>query len=207
MAKFKIVESDRQIEKLINQSLAKEVNKSLSFLSRVIKSRIDPILTLALLTSPEMSSVRGGVLKAEFGLTFDPTNQIVKAIVDSINVEFTKVDEKFNGGVKIVMQPDDFANLLGLPVAEQPIEDGGSLPWLYWLLVVGDRIIISEYGVAFGNFQNSRTGLALMKRAEAPYKVNSAFSGTSDNNFITRSIGRVKSQIEREIEGVLKNGR
>ena len=207
MAKFKIVESDRQIEKLINQSLAKEVNKSLSFLARVIKSRIDPILTLALLTSPEMSSVRGGILKAEFGLTFDPTNQIVKAIVDSIDVEFAQVDEKFNGGVTIVMQPTDFANLLGLPVAEQPIEDGGSLPWLYWLLVVGDRIIISEYGVAFGNFQNSRTGLALMKRAEAPYKVNSAFSGTSDNNFITRSIGRVKSQIEREIEGVLKNGR
>jgi len=37
-----------------------------------------------------------------------------------------------------------------------------------------------------------------------PYKVNSAFSGTIDNNFITRAIGRVSSKIKNTIIGVLK---
>ena len=46
-----------------------------------------------------------------------------------------------------------------------------------------------------------------MKKKKAPYKVNSAFSGTSENNFITRAVARVGGQIEDEIERVLKNGR
>jgi len=207
VAKINIIESNADIQKKINKALAKEVNKSLAFTARLVKSRIEPIIKTALLSSPEITSLRGGVLKAEFGLTSDPTGAIVNAIVSSLDVQFTKVDQNFNGGLAIVMQPDNFANLFSLSVAEQPLDDYGSLPWLQWLLTLGDAIIITDFGVEFGNLPNSRTGLAVMRKSKAPYKVNSAFSGTTENNFITRSVGRVRSQIVKIIEGVMKNGR
>ena len=100
------------------------------------------------------------------------------------------------------MQPSNFANLLSLPEASQPIE-GGSLPWLSWLLTAGDSIIIANFGVEFGSFPQSRTGGARMAQKAAPYKVNSAFSGTEDDNFITRSISVASGEIRRIIKGVL----
>lgn len=207
MAKITIIESGSDIQKKINKALAKEVNKSLAFTARLLKSRIDPIIKTALASSPEITSLRGGILKAEFGLTNDPTSTIINAIVASLTVDYIKVDEKFNGGLQIVMQPDTFSNLFSLGVAEQPLDDYGSLPWLRWLLTLGDAIIITDFGVEFGNLPGSRTGLAVMRRKNAPYKVNSAFSGTPDNNFITRAVQRVRSQIETAIQGVMKNGR
>lgn len=207
MAKITLIESDSEIQKKINQVLAKEVNKSLAFTSRVLKSRIEPIIRSALLSSPEITSLRGGVLKAEFGLTEDPSGPIIESILSSLSVDFTKVDKNLNGGITLVMQPSNFSNLLGLSVAEQVIEDGGRLPWLQWLLTLGDAVIITDFGVEFGSLPGSRTGLAVMRKAKAPYKVNSAFSGTEENNFITRAIERVRSQIISVVEGVMKNGR
>ena len=62
-------------------------------------------------------------------------------------------------------------------------------------------MIIADFGVEFGDY--GRTGQARMVRKPAPYKVNSAFSGTSDNNFITRTIDRVSSQIQEVIRRAL----
>lgn len=207
MGNIKIVESDGQIESKIKKALVGEVNKSLAFAARVIKKNLTPILYRAILISPEMSSLRSGILKGEFGLTSDPTSIIADAVVKSLEIDVRKSDQNLaNGGLLLTMQPSFFTNLLSLSVAEQSIKDG-SLPWLKWLLTLGDKIIITEYGVEFGDFQNSRSGFAVMKKKKAPYKVNSAFSGTSENNFITRAIARVGGQIEDEIERVLKNGR
>ena len=55
MAKITIIESDSDIQKKINKALAKEVNKSLAFTARLLKSRIDPIIKTAL-TDPFKSS-------------------------------------------------------------------------------------------------------------------------------------------------------
>lgn len=202
--KIKLTESNQAISKKINQAFADELNKSLSAKVPKLKLQLTPVIRQALNGSPEMASVRAGILKLEFGLENDPSAEIVEAIVDSLDVRFNKVDAKsFSGGFVLVMQPTNFANLLSLPSAEQPI-DGGSLPWLQWLLTAGDSIIIADFGVKFGGgFKNSRTGGAIMSKKVAPYKVNSAFSGTSDDNFITRSVDRVSSEINRIIKGVL----
>ena len=150
-----------------------------------------------MLDSPEINSLSNGSLRLEFGLTSDPTSAIVDAIVSTIKVKATKVNTKLQGGFTLVMQPTNFSNLLSLPVAEQPIESGGSIPWLYWLLTLGDAVIIADFGVEFGGGRG-RTGGAIMTPVNSPYKVDSRFSGTQDDNFITRAVGRVSSQV-REI--------
>ena len=99
------------------------------------------------------------------------------------------------------MQPTNFINLLGLGEAQQPVR-GGSLPWLRWLLTAGDSIIIRNFGVEFGPF--GRTGEARMVPDFAPYKVDSSFSGTPEDNFISRAVSRVGNQIENEMKKALQ---
>jgi len=194
MVSLKLVENIKTIEKKINTALAVEINKSLGRAVIKVKQDCTPIIQTALLTSPEISSLStGGILAAEFGLTFNPTSQLVSAIVSSIDIKVEKATHRSLGGFSLLMQPSNFANLFSLSVAEQQIEDG-SIPWLQWLLTQGDTIIIANFGVEFGN--HGRTGEARMSKNFAPYKVNSAFSGTVDDNFITRAVERVRPQIE-----------
>tara|TARA_R110000824_G_scaffold267153_2_gene456098 strand:+ start:233 stop:835 length:603 start_codon:yes stop_codon:yes gene_type:complete len=193
MANIQLIESIREVETKVNTALAVEVNKSLGRAVNKVRQGCAPIITSALMTSPEISSLAGGILAAEFGLTVNPTSQLVTAIVSSIDVKIEKANAKSLGGFSLFMQPSNFANLFALSVSEQPIE-GGSIPWLQWLLTQGDSIIIANFGVEFGN--HGRTGEARMSKNFAPYKVNSAFSGTVNDNFITRAVQRVRPQIE-----------
>ena len=162
-----------------------------------IEGQVRPIIEGALLASPEIASLSNGVLKAEFGLTFDPTSQLVSAIVSSIDVNIDKLNVNMQGGFTLTIQPTNYTNLLSLSIAEQDIEGGSTIPWLDWLLNLGDSIVVASFGVEFGN--HGRTGLAHMSKGFAPYKVNSAFSGTADDNFITRAIARVSPEIRQII--------
>tara|TARA_B100000929_G_scaffold289663_1_gene280886 strand:- start:1431 stop:2033 length:603 start_codon:yes stop_codon:yes gene_type:complete len=200
MASIKILDSNATIQKEINMALSGQVNKRLTKVASKVRSQVIPVIQTALISSPEISSLSGGTLRGEFGLTSDPSSQLVSAIVDSLEVRVTPVDANLNGGFILVMQPSNFANLFSLSLAEQPIE-GGSIPWLKWLLTLGDSVIIADFGVEFG--AHGRTGQARMARKPAPYKVNSTFSGTPDNNFITRAIDRVFPQIQEIIRRAL----
>lgn len=192
---LKFRETNAEVVKRINTALAKEINQRIKKAVPVVKQRIMPIITTALATSPEISSIRNGILRLEFGLEDDPSSALVSAITQTLSVQPLFAQKNRGGGFKIVMQPVGYENLLGRGFAEQEVRDG-SIPWLKWLLTAGDSVIIADFGVEFGTFPNSRTGGATMDAKFAPYKVNSAFSGTANNNFITRSIARVRPEIE-----------
>ncbi len=88
-----------------------------------------------------------------------------------------------------------------MPIATQAIKNG-NLPWLKWLLTLGDAIIIADYGVQYGPF--GRTGEARMTRKYAPFKVNTKYSGTADNNFISKALGNYSSEIQQVIVKALQ---
>jgi hypothetical protein len=199
---IKFRESNAEIVSRINSSLAKELNIAIKQAIPVLQQKITPIIQAALLSSPEINSLQNGILRAEFGLTSDPTDELIAAILSTISIRPLYAQKNRGGGIEITMQPSDYSNILGQSFAQQPI-DGGSLPWLSWLLTLGDTVIITDFGVEFGSFKTSRTGEAKMSSKAAPYKVNSAFSGTLNDNFITRAINRVYPQIQSIIIGTL----
>jgi hypothetical protein len=210
MVSLKLVESDRAVVAKINIALAKEIDGTFRKRSSEIKNRIRPIVASALFNSPEIISLQGGVLRFDFGLTGDPGPQIVSAVVESLQVKIERTRGSANGisgGVTLSVQPSDYSNLLTLPVAMQALEIEGRVPWLEWLLFAGDSIIIAHYGVEYGAGLGRSGGAHMVSLKDAPfgpYKVNSAFSGTVDNNFITRAISRVSSEIKNTIIGALK---
>ena len=200
---IKLLESDKVIQRKINKALANEVNKTVSKNLPRVQDRISRLIRSSLNSSPEIISLRSGILKLEFGLDKDPTFDIIEAIMSSLKIKFSPINYKdFSGGVLIVLQPSDYRNLFSLPAAYQEIDDG-VLPWLSWLLTLGDSVIITRFGVEIGDFPDSRTGGARMSQKAAPYKVNSAYSGTEEDNFITRSVARVSNEIQAIIKGVL----
>ena len=200
----KILESDREIFSEVNTALAKQFDKNMRKNGNKIKNRIRPIISSALFKSPEIMSLSGGVLQADFGLTFDPSPDIVQSIVSTIklNTRNSRASGNgINGGFTLTIQPIDYSNLFSLSIAEQVIE-GGSIPWLKWLLTLGDTIIIADFGVEYGPF--GRTGQAHMTYGSRPFKVNSSISGTANNNFITKAVNAASSQIKDAIMGVFK---
>mgnify|MGYP001054753414 FL=1 len=209
MVSLKLLESDRAIVAKINVALAKEIDGAFMKRSSEIRNRIKPIIANALFGSPEILSLQGGVLRFDFGLTGDPGPQIVNAVVESLQVKIEKTRGNANGisgGLTLSVQPSDYSNLLTLPVAMQALEIEGRVPWLEWLLFAGDSIIIAHYGVEYGAGLGRSGGAHMVSLKDAPlgpYKVNSAFSGTIDNNFITRAISRVSSKIKNAIKKIL----
>tara|TARA_R100001163_G_C4971204_1_gene131045 strand:- start:110 stop:721 length:612 start_codon:yes stop_codon:yes gene_type:complete len=192
---IELIESDDIILKKIHTAYASAVDKYLVKSSNRIINNLKPVLIRAIQSSPEMSSVTSGILRADFGLTSNPAFEIASAVAETITIQNkkTKVQGKnIKGGLILNAQPSDYSNLFGLPSARQQII-GGSLPWLEWLLTLGDSVIIANYTVEYGPY--GRTGKARMTESGRPFKVDSAYSGSSRDNFITRAIERNKSLV------------
>ena len=195
---LKVLESNNAIMKKIHIALAKEFNKTLSQNVARMYRELQPLISSALLSSPEMLSLSGGVLRVDFGLTSDPSSAIASAIVSSLDIQIQPAKATaagIKGGLLITMQPIDYNNLFSLSVAEQMTAKGASLPWLRWLLTLGQQIIVANFGVEYGAGKG-RSGGGYMSVDYRPFKVNSQYAGTVDDNFITRAIDGVAPQIK-----------
>lgn len=202
MVRINIVETDTQIAKRIHAAYGTAIQKYLNTSSSKVLNSMRPIIASAILSSPEIQSIEGGLLKADFGLTSNAADAIVNSIISTLRIQTQKVitnSNKITGGFLVTMQPNDYMNLFNLPQANQKIING-SLPWLNWLLTLGDTVIIVNSQVEYGPY--GRTGLAKMTKG-GPFKVNSAFSGTINDNFITRALRRNAQAILQSIKRVL----
>lgn len=194
---MKIVTSNARMRALINKALAKEGEQVLKTAASNIRRQVKDVVQKAIINCPEIIELSTGVLKFDFGLTEDPSTAIANSVANSTRVSVSKITSRggsFRGGIKITVQPSTFSNLLSLPVAEQAIEMGGSIPWLRWLLTAGDAIIIGNFGVDY-EMGTGRTGGATMKSSEKPFKVNSLYSGDEQDNFVTRALDPVLKEI------------
>ena len=208
MVSIKLLESDKAIQTKIYHALTKEVNSILLKRVNKVRSNIIPIIKTSLLASPAIASLASGALRFDFGLTADPGPQIVDGILSSLHINVKKATASSNGikgGFTLYMQPSNYSNLLSLPVAIQAIELEGSIPWLEWLLFLGDNIIIANWGVEYGTGLGRSGGGHMVPVPEArPFKVHTAYSGNVDNNFITKAIAAVETPMQNAIMEAFK---
>lgn len=197
--KITLTESDSKIESKILKALSEEINNAWPKKINLVKDIFSRNSYDSVLNCPEMDSVTNGILRIDFGITFNPAAAIANAVAQSVSVVFDKVNSKItSGGFKVTVQPLDYLNVLSLPQSVVVTEKGASLPWLDWLLTYGDSIIIANFGVKYSTGKG-RTGGGYMISPARPFQVNSAFSGTVDNNFITRAIINKLPDIENDL--------
>jgi len=207
---IKIVENDKKIKTLITKSLVKELNIGLKKTASSLIRPIRVLVGVGLRRQPEYYSLDNSLLAASFGLP-DGKNRIDEIIdmwLNNITVRSTRitsVSDKFSGGINIGIVDSSYSDVLAMQASSVTTEKGEALPWLEWLLKFGDQKIILDYDIFFNPVGRSRSGLAVMiQRAGSAWGVPSQFAGTEDNNFVTRGLQTIESDLLRVIERTLK---
>jgi hypothetical protein len=205
MITLKLLDSIQDIEKKINKASSEVINQKLNNSLQTIKNSVKSVASSYILQQPEIQSLYGGYLQGAFGKinASSSAESIRLSVLNSISVVLDKFNPSLKGSLSINIQPNDFLNLLSLTEGHT-IYEGGDLHWLNWLLTKGDSIIIIDY---YYDPQGGigRTGLGNMKGGGS-FRVPPEFSGTIENNFITRAltndsiIKNINSIIEKAIQ-------
>ena len=205
----KILESNKQIEGLLNQSLASQVNSTIRSNYKKVANNIKLMIPSWINEQKEVASLLSqgvqGSLNAHFGLPPGMPElsvaAIVSAVSESITVEIPKIDKSLRGSVIFRIQPDDFGNLLGLPEGFVTTRLGTDLHWMNWLLTMGGTPVIIGYDYMPSNLGRSGGGTMVGGHA---WRVPSGHTGTIDDNFITRALENRERDITNALRGLFQ---
>lgn len=206
---LKITESNNQIEQKIVDALYPQVKKYMDDFMNKLKRGLPPIISSAIINTSEYQSLLNGKLRLEFGIP-NPGEKLAKLIeIWSTNIvwdyKVTKINRRIKAVVGAKLIRADFRDVLyGDFAIVADIARGYDLPWLQWLLLEGDKIIVRKHEVQLTTNKYSRTGLAIMKDSKKNWRVPVEFAGTISNNWITRAIDNASDQIYTFIDGAAK---
>lgn len=185
-----------QITDYLNRKLRKNYQRVVNSLRQKIPAWIRE--------QPEVRSLLSegnmGSLNALFGLypggAIRAIDDIIDAIKQSTTIKIDKINRKYRGDIEFGFQSLDFVNLLSLGTGHVITEKSADLHWLNWLLTQGDTIVIVGY--QYDPRIGGRSGGGVMTEGTS-FRVPPQYSGTLDNNFITRAF----SNREKEIEPIM----
>lgn len=196
----KLMESNSQVRQLILSELARQLRETFVLARPGIINRTKDMVRDALKQEPEYQSLVSGKLRAELGIA-DSANIdiIVDALVNTLDLITTSVtfnNTGLKGGFVLQMiQSDNISGIIGMDEATVTDNQGQKLPWLEWLLLRGNQIIIRNYQVRMGASPYSRTNMAVMVQSKKNWRVPMEFAGTITNNWTTRALDKVDAQI------------
>lgn len=178
-----LLESDKEIERLVRKELAEELNRQMSRVNLFsLKDAFGKEMTEVYIRSPIGQSLISGELSGHFGF-YKGTGEgilrsILRVISEEIVVEFRPVKnrgEDFTGGFTFKIIEASYSRILNLEEAIVLNEKGSDgyggpasievLPWLDWFLTKGSIVILQDYSINLGNFPAgiSRSTKALMQ--------------------------------------------
>lgn len=202
--RLKLTTPQKKIEEMIAEQTTDYLNRKIrKNYARVVNSLRQKI-PFWIRSQPEIQSLLSegipGSLNALFGLyggdAARATVDIIEAIKQSTTIKIDKINRRYQGNVEFSFQPSDFSNLLNLGSGHVITEKSDDLHWLEWLLTIGDTAIIVGY--RYEPKASGRSGGGIMTKGSF-FRVPPQFSGTLENNFITRALlGR-----EKEIEPIM----
>lgn len=203
---LKLLDNDKQISNNILQALLPEIDQYLKKSLQTIRKSLPPVIREIIQNTPEYDSLVGGQLQYEFGIP-DSSNAIESIIEiwsNNVSIDYsspTITGNKIKGSFSVSLIRSDFNDVLSSD-AGFVIDNlrGYQLPWLEWLLLEGNKTIISKQEVVFGPNKFSRTGYALMRPSNKSWRVPSQFAGTVKDNWITRAIDNAESQINELLD-------
>lgn len=201
-----------QFQKMAFEAIRDELNKKIPLAVPDIKDKIQNNIKKIFTVSPEYNALVSGPLDAHFGIpkgeAIPRLDAIINKMADSVDVSFRRIavrGNSFTGGLDIKAIFADFIDLINMREGHVDI-DGGSIPWLEWLLMRGDSFIVYRYGIKFGNYGQSRSGAAIMVRDDtAVWKVPVGVSGTLRDNWITRAVDSSMKYLEALIDGAVQD--
>lgn len=211
----KITTPYRQMIKMANDVISRDIQKRVKALIVLIDEGLPDVLIQAIESTDVYDSLTKGSgsvnLRAEFGLDNSQDaaaiDEIIRAIVGNINIfagDIKGTPRGPAGRLRLEAIPRDMAAAFGLSQSFV-YSDPHVFSWLDWLSFEGDKILVSDHRILYGDFKPwSRSGKAIMKKSRTGFwKVPPQFSGTSDDNWVTRAVENGNDEINRAITGFL----
>lgn len=191
-----LITTSSEFQKMAMEAIRDELNKRIPLAIKPIEEKIANSIKRIFIVSNEYDALVNGPLNAHFGIpqaeAIQRLDEIINKVADSVVVEFKRISvrgDKFTGGLDIKAVNGDFSDVLSLPAARVELDSGGHIPWLEWLLLRGDSIILAGYEIKFGNYPQSRSGSAIMVKNDIKaWKVPIGVSGTVRDNWFTRAV-------------------
>lgn len=205
-----ILENNQQIQDAMLKALLPQVINFMNKVVDTIKTELPTIVRNAITNSPEYNSILGGNLKYQFGIADSSSklNGLINIWTNNINIEYIKPSIS-SGQIKSKLSAQmikaDYSDVLGTEYSNMTdTQRGYSLPWLQWLLLEGNQVIIPESVIVLGPNSNSRTGYAVMRPSKTGFwRVPPEFAGTSQDNWLTRAINDATPQINNLLNKAL----
>jgi hypothetical protein len=212
--RLRLVTTPSQFAATVQFLVAPKVDKILVKAKPAIENRISNLLRIAIGSSPTIRSLKDGAgLQVDFGLTNDAasaaTNDIVNAVLSSVNVFFKKAQRgKTLGSLVIQIDPASVSAIVQTSSIGSYISNGHQITWLDWLMTKGTQVIIEGFDVvstsafsdSLGYDDRSRSGGGFMLQTGGAFRVDPKFAGTAGDNFITRAIIANGPNIRRIIQ-------
>lgn len=204
---IRLTESITTIKKKIEDALIQEMNPVLERALGSVKRNVVPKLIQIFKSSETYDAILTSDLKYELGLPAGQERSRLDSIVEELSkqveVEFKQLRRRGSniyGGYTVYIVESNFRKVLNLPDSQINTEKGQTLNWLKWMLLDGDRIILNNAFIKFGNFKASRSGGAIVVESKRDpvkgwtsmqsmgWSVPKEHSGTQDNNWVTRAL-------------------
>jgi hypothetical protein len=141
-------------------------------------------------------SLISGRLLGDLGLTApdERVAAVLRAVRDSVKV--WAVPARVSGGtlraaLEVGILPSDYREVLSIPEGSYVSPPSGeTIPWLEWLTIGGDRILVYNYhvasdGLTASELAASRSKVAIM-RSGGSWRVPPEFAGFPGDNWLTR---------------------
>lgn len=187
----------RAILKEISKIMTKAIDKAIPHISKDIKVALKE----ALKQEPEYQSLMNGTLKAEFGIpSSSQVDAVIDAMAETVHLKRTQISTNnfgITGGfILTAMKSDDIGGVINTAQAQvNDTERGYVLPWLEWLLLKNNQILVRNYEVQLTSNPRSRSGMALMVSSDKNWRVPPAFAGSATNNWTTRAAARIENNV------------
>lgn len=212
---LRLIDPLSYIEKKILSACVKEMNIAFPKAIQAIEDDIQNHIKTIFVNSPEFKALteNNGLLRYSFGLpqsdALSACDNILNELANSIHVNFTKFrvsgSKGVTGGIKVYGFLSDFSDILGLSTSSTKTLKGDQLDWLQWLLIEGDKVIINDYNIVLGSFSSSRSGGAIMIESKSSaWRVPPQYSGTINDNWITRAVDDAAAFVEALIAGAIE---
>jgi hypothetical protein len=163
------------------------------------------------MSEPEYASLKGGKLRYELGISnTSNVDMVIDSLVNTLNIQsnpITYSSRSLSGGISLtMMKSDDLGGVINTQEAfVDDAQRGYSLPWLEWLLLKGNTILVYNYEVKLGSNPKSRTGNAIMVSSKQNWRIPTEFVGSEKNNWTTRAVAAAEYAIIAIIEKEIKD--
>lgn len=198
-----IKESVDKIERMILEQIRDTIKPAIIIAANSISKSIKETIYSSIVNQPEWQSLKYGKLRVDFGIP-DSINidELLNIWINDFDIKVNPpkiINKQISGTITISIIEQSQRKVLDSSVSEIQSK-GGKVYWLEWLLFAGDNIVVKDYHVIYNlneiQQSYSRTGEGLMVRGN-DFKVDSIYSGTIDNNFITRSLEQIGDDINK----------